>query len=234
VVFAVDGASPYYGFEKKFGSLQNLAERRFQEAARALAMIPHCSFSRLTRTEGSCFVDQHLFFEMDEAYHRLFAAVREFSPDLLVSHAFEGGHLDHDACHVLARQTARILGLPLWEFPLYWKAEQGDDVLQTFREQREGEFVLHASADELLRKMAMLAKYRTQQEITAMFPPEIERFRPAAKHAQLKASWSEYPFENRRKPWKADLFFQKISEFEAHCENRTVEARACSEMPVNA
>jgi hypothetical protein len=60
----------------------------------------------------------------------------------------------------------------------------------------------------------MFAAYRTQEKVLKVFREEDERFRPAAaeNYAQLP-SWREYPFENRRKPLRADVFIQKLTEF---------------------
>ena len=130
VVFAVDGSPPHYGFEKKYGSLQQYSDIRFLEAAVALKTLSHCSFRRLACQSGAHFVDQHLFDRMSEALTSLNQFVCRFSPDLIVTHAFEGGHIDHDACHVLAAHIARAHSLMVMEFPSYWKAEDGRDMFQ--------------------------------------------------------------------------------------------------------
>jgi len=213
VVFAVDGAPPHYGFEKRFGSLQRYANMRFQEASRALRLVPHCSHQRLAGPDGACFVDQHLFLALPEAFASLIPVARQFSPDLVVSHAFEGGHLDHDACHVLATQLARALSLTALEFPIYWRPADHHDVLQQFRDIRPGEFCLRLSEQELDLKKQMLAEYHTQLPLTTVFHPETERFRPVLQSINITPEWSTYPFENRRRPWNAAPFFQKVSEF---------------------
>lgn len=213
VVFAVDGAPPHYGFESTFRSLVNYSETRFREASRALGLIPNCSLCRLPAADGTWFVDQHLFQSLPKAFRSLLQIVREFSPDLLVSHAFEGGHIDHDACHVLARQTARVLGLRHLEFPLYWRSEQGQDICQRFREAHGGEFVLKLEPQELALKRRMLAEYQTQHRLISSFQAETERFRPMIHDDFAKPAWSRYPFENRRRRLKAELFLQKINDF---------------------
>jgi N-acetylglucosamine malate deacetylase 2 len=213
VVFAVDGAPPHYGFESKFGSLRNYSETRFREASRALGLIPHCSLLRLSAPDGTWFVDQHLFLNLPEAFRSLLPIASEFAPDLLVSHAFEGGHIDHDACHVLAKQTARALNLRYFEFPLYWRSERGQDIFQRFRENHADEFVLKLTPPQLLLKRGMLAEYQTQQSIASVFQPQTERFRPMIQDDFTKPTWSGYPFENRRRQLRAELFFRKIEDF---------------------
>ena len=216
VLFAVDGAPRGYGFERKFGSLGAYSEERFREASRALALVPRCSIGRLARKDGTAFADQHLFQELKEAFLSLRRVTRDFAPDLLVSHAFEGGHIDHDTCHILAKQTASVLSICHMEFPLYWRTAQGQDVFQRFRDPRNDEVVLALSPRELLVKRQMLAEYKTQQGLTSVFAAATERFRPAAETDSLDAVWSRYPFENRWRQLKAEVFFRNIVEFRAH------------------
>jgi N-acetylglucosamine malate deacetylase 2 len=213
VVYAVDGAPPHYGFEKKFGSLQRYSDARFVEASRALSFVPRCSIRRLSRQDGTWFLDQHLFLELPDAFASLVRIAREFSPDLLVSHAFEGGHLDHDACHILAKCTARALKLQNLEFPLYWRSPNGRDVFQQFRSSREGEFALQLSQEEIQVKRRMLSEYRSQQKLTSIFRLDPERFRGVTAANHPEPTWPEYPFENRRTPLKVELFLRKVSEF---------------------
>jgi N-acetylglucosamine malate deacetylase 2 len=213
VVFAVDGAPPHYGFEKKFGSLPKYSEVRFAEASRALNFIPSCSILRLSRSDGIPFPDQHLFLELPEAFDSLLRIARQFSPDYLLSHAFEGGHLDHDACHVLARHAAQALNLQSLEFPLYWKSADGRDVFQQFRERREEEFMLQLSQEENRVKRRMLSEYRSQKTLLSVFRLDPERFRPVLPADCAEPTWRDYPFENRRTPLTTESFLRKIREF---------------------
>jgi LmbE family N-acetylglucosaminyl deacetylase len=213
VVFAVDGAPPHYGFEKKFGSLQKYSAIRFQEVERVLAFIPHCSSRRLARPDGASFVDQHLFQDLPAAFTCLLQFTRAFSPDFIVSHAFEGGHIDHDACHVLAQHAAHALGVRCLEFPLYWRTKDAKDVFQQFRQSNKYEFTLQLSCQELLIKQRMLAEYQSQANLTSVFRADLERFRPVLNEPLPCTAWTRYPFENRHRQLKAKLFFEKVTEF---------------------
>ena len=214
VVFGVDGAPPHYGFEKGFGSLKNYSEIRFQEALRALKLIPNCDFRRLARSNGTAFIDQHLFLDLPAAFTSFIQSAQAFSPDLIVSHAFEGGHIDHDACHFLAQCAARLLDVQFLEFPLYWQDEGGKDVIQQFRQPRDGEFTLQLTPEEILLKQRMLAEYHTQAKIASIFQAEFERFRPALKQPPIRATWRKYPFENRFLCLKTKSFLAKVIEFQ--------------------
>ena len=210
VVFAVDGAPPHYGFEKRYGSLQQYSDIRFLEAAVALKTLSHCSLGRLASHSGAHFVDQHIFDRMSEALTSLNQFVCRFSPDLMVTHAFEGGHIDHDACHVLAAHIARLHSLMVVEFPSYWKADDGRDMFQQFRNHRNDEVVLKLSEHEIEVKRQMLASYRTQQALTSVFHLHTERFRPALQ--ETECTWANYAFENRRRRLGAPLFLEKIEQ----------------------
>jgi N-acetylglucosamine malate deacetylase 2 len=214
VVFAVDGAPHRYGFEKKFGSLQDYSVARFREASRALSFIPHCSFHRLVTTEGTWLSDQHLFLNLPAAFISLRRFAREFSPDLLVAHAFEGGHIDHDASHFLAKELARSLAVPALEFPLYWKSSHGQDAFQRFRESHESEFALQLSPQELQVKRRMLREYRTQRGLTGVFSQGTERFRRLVLTEDAAPDWPGYPFENRAEQYKTESFMQLVADFQ--------------------
>jgi N-acetylglucosamine malate deacetylase 2 len=233
VIFAVDGAPPHYGFEKQFGSLPKYSDLRFREAERALRYVPRCSVRRLATPDNSGFVDQHLFLSLADAFASLLQIAGPFSPDLIVSHAFEGGHIDHDACHVLAARAAQLFELPFVEFPLYWRDEQGPDVFQQFRGNLEEEIILQLSQEEVSVKQRMLAEYHSQASLAAVFNTEVERFRPASNEPITTAPWRNYAFENRWRQLKVKVFLERVADFRAlrewiHCAAFPGPPTACT------
>lgn len=110
VVFAVDGAPHCYGFERKFGSLQNYSVARFREASRALSFVPHCSFLRLATGDGTWFSDQHLFLNLPAAFISLQRFAREFSRFAGLARLRRGPH--RSRCMPLSGQTAGALVRP--------------------------------------------------------------------------------------------------------------------------
>jgi N-acetylglucosamine malate deacetylase 2 len=213
VVFAVDGAPRHYGFEKTFGSLQRYSDIRFLEASVALKFLPHCSLHRLAARDGSHYMDQHLFEHLHEALTSLEQFVSAFSPDTIVSHACEGGHLDHDTCHFLAAHAGRKHGVIVMEFPSYWQTADGQDVFQQFRNTRNDEVLLQLTEQEIQVKRQMLAAYHTQQSLTPSFHLHTERFRPVLQENHTEFAWADYPFENRRRRLNVKAFLKKIQEF---------------------
>jgi LmbE family N-acetylglucosaminyl deacetylase len=213
VVFAVDGAPAGYGIEGKFGSLKSYSAERFNEAGRALRLARNSSFRRLNTRSGTYFPDRQLFAHLEEAADSLVSIARVFLPDAIVSHSYEGGHIDHDACYLLAKHAADTLSLEHFEFPLYWKDETGQDVFQKFRNTQEGEISLNPSQTEIATKNKMLAEYQTQRDIVAMFSTNVEKFRPVrvCEYGEPSRNFS-YPgtWRSRRDSRSA---LQRFSEF---------------------
>jgi N-acetylglucosamine malate deacetylase 2 len=203
VVFATDGTPAGFGLERKYGSLKTYTELRFQEASRALSHVPSASFGWLTRADGSYFEDMHVYEELAEAVTSLRAIAQTFSPDAIVSHTYEGGHIDHDACSFLAMHVGEVLSLKRFEFPMYWVDASGQAVLQVFRDVKTGAagdvMELQLSRAEIECKGKMMAEYRTQRGTVSTFAPGVERFRPATND-QLSfkvAQCRDYLYQNR-------------------------------------
>lgn len=219
IIFATDGAPVGFGFEKKFRSLENYSRERFQESSRALGLVPACSFQRLTAPDGHYFPDRLLFEHMEDAFHSLLESIQKFSPDVLVSHAYEGGHVDHDVCSFLATQAAQTLSLKHFEFPLYWKCENGNDIFQRFREEYNNATVLELSPRELAVKKKMLAEYWTQRDIVALFSPNLETFRPVSHIDYLHPKWRTGFSGGWRRHRDTRRLLREFSEFQnAHSE----------------
>jgi N-acetylglucosamine malate deacetylase 2 len=191
VVFATDGSPAGYGLERKFGSMKAYAELRFQEASRALSHVPNAAFQWLARPDGSQFKDGHLFEELAFAAASLLEIAQRFTPDAIISHEYEGGHLDHEACSFLSMHVAASLSLKRFSFPLYWTDRSGKVVLQQFHETeptvtadglgKTAKQVIEwqLTDSEIQCKKRMLAEYQTQKGTVSTFSPDTERIRPA-------------------------------------------------------
>lgn len=106
----------------------------------------------------------------------------------VITHAYEGGHPDHDVCALLvqcaceqlsrARRTAPLR----LEFPSY-HARDGDAAWGVFWPAAGcPERVVPLDARQLTRKRAALAQFATQREVIAPFPIDPERLRPAPRY----------------------------------------------------
>ena len=211
VVFATDGTPAGYGLERKYGSLQAYTGLRFQEAARALSHVPNSTFKWLTGTDGSYFADMHVYEDLPAAATCLRAIAQAFAPDAIVSHTYEGAHIDHDACSFIAMHVAAALSLKGFDFPMYWLDQSGKACLQRFRDGglRVGARALESTEAQVMKwqlseaeiecKKKMMEEYRTQRGTVSTFDPRIERFRPATS---TSSSFSislcrDYLYQNR-------------------------------------
>ena len=103
-----------------------------------------------------------------------------------ITHAYEGGHPDHDAVACAASASCRLLerngyAVSLYEMPLY-RQGANRELHQTFASNESPELALVLDADAQVRKRQMLGCYLTQRHTLAGFAIETERFRPIPRH----------------------------------------------------
>ena len=98
--------------------------------------------------------------------------VEKIAAERVYTHAYEGGHPDHDAV------ALALAGLPnLWEFPLY-HAHGAEFVPGQFLS-GEAASVVNLDAEQRKEKKAWLDCFVSQQRVIQMFPVQQETFRPA-------------------------------------------------------
>ncbi len=160
------------------------------------------------------FGDQRASFHMGEAVHRLLPLLRERAIRILMTHAYEGGHPDHDATACVAHHAARILRrlgqeVTVIEMPFYRAARRGM-VRQRFtfaREHPERNVVLSRRARA--RKLRMVAAHRSQDCVLTQFDTTMERFRlaPAYDFSEPPNSgallYERYPWGMSGEVWKS-------------------------------
>jgi len=121
--------------------------------------------------------------------------VQEFGADRVYTHAYEGGHPDHDAV------ALALTGLPnVWEFPLY-HAFGAEFVPHSFVD-GEAETVVEFSPEEQREKREWLACFPSQKRVLDLFPVERELFRPARAYDFSKPPHEgELYYERRKLGW---------------------------------
>jgi len=98
----------------------------------------------------------------------------------VLTHAYEGGHPDHDATALATHLAARARGIPVIEFPAYHAGPGGEMEVQRFLPAATApETLVRLSPAETDRKRAMLDCFHTQAGILQLFAASMERFRPA-------------------------------------------------------
>lgn len=168
-----------------FGTRDAYAEARRQETLEALALagVPESSISNLH------FTDQQTSLHLQELIARIVEILEQANPDVLLTHAYEGGHPDHDsvafACHmartICSRRGAEVC--QLLEFCGYHAADHAICVYEFLPSQGCREFRLPLTAEERDRKIQMLRTFRTQaRTLTPFLSPQWEIFRSAPRY----------------------------------------------------
>jgi LmbE family N-acetylglucosaminyl deacetylase len=178
IVHVTDGAPRNMSDARRsgFSSREQYAQARRRELLAALA-----AGRVAARAIELKIPDQEASHHLPELARRLAATLREVQPDLVLTHAYEGGHPDHDACafavHAAARMTAPS-EYALWEFTSYHSAE-GSLESGEFLGADAGVVTVRLTPQEQIAKRRMLDCFRTQQEMLSYFSTAFERYRPA-------------------------------------------------------
>jgi LmbE family N-acetylglucosaminyl deacetylase len=181
VVHVTDGA-PRQGDAAQrhgFATAVTYAAARREElrAAMALAGVPDRALVSLG------IADQEASLHLAAIARRLADLCRERRRDLLVTHAYEGGHPDHDATALVVHAAAALLrddGLApaIVEMPLYHLGLSGWMVQRFVTRDGATETEIRLSAEQRRRKQAMLDAHATQRQVLSMIATDVERFRP--------------------------------------------------------
>ena len=163
------------------------AAARSTELDAALALVPGGRIARMTLGISDQLATAAIP-DITTRLHQVFAA---HDVRTVLTHCYEGGHPDHDAVAAAVQRT----GAEVFEFAGYHADRNGalrtgefltypghiagyDPPLTTSPEAT----VIHLQSDDLARKQAMLACFRTQREILSHFDPSVERFRRAPRY----------------------------------------------------
>jgi LmbE family N-acetylglucosaminyl deacetylase len=136
------------------------------------------------RTVALDIADQRTSFRMAELARHVADSIKRHHASVVLTHPYEGGHPDHDACAFAARfatlLAARHMTAPaILEMTSYHATPEGGWVSGVFLPNGEAPLTIDLTAEEQARKRAMLDCFRTQADILAPFGPARESFRPA-------------------------------------------------------
>ncbi|WP_274425717.1 PIG-L deacetylase family protein [Chelativorans sp. YIM 93263] len=168
-----------------FACREDYADARRKELAAAMAFAGVDPGALLSLSVP----DQAVAHHMAEVVLQVAELFREERIRLVLTHAYEGGHPDHDAtalvvhaaCHSLTRNGFRAPEIV--EFPLY-HAENGCMVVQQFAPGSERESARTVSLDGAIAeaKQRLMTAYLTQRRMLSAFGQQVERFQPAAQY----------------------------------------------------
>lgn len=162
-----------------FAAAEDYADTREQELKTALALAG----VRSDRVTHLRVPDQQAALRLPQLSLALARLLAQRRIHTVITHAFEGGHPDHDAtafCVHAAAALRRADGhtIGLIEAPLYRLGAHGIARQEFSGPPHAGERVLHLTVKERALKRMMIAAYRTQRRVLAPFRADIERFRP--------------------------------------------------------
>lgn len=178
------------------GAPRNLADARAHGFASSAAYAAARRRELAAALEAAAAVPRKLFLlgvPDQQAAHRLAELSRRLAElfrreriATVLTHAYEGGHPDHDATafavHVADRLLARSgRGLSILEMPLYRLGPEGM-LAQSFAVPGERTVTSALAAAEKARKLSMMRAHATQQAVLAAFDAESEQFRPAPRY----------------------------------------------------
>lgn len=167
------------GAPRSAGAPEDYRTKREGECRAALARLGIGHLERVTYA----IPDQEAAFALEPATRAL---VRDLATaDVVFTHAYEGGHPDHDAAAFAVQWACDLLaarGQPAparFEFASYHACD-GDRVAGRFWPDRTcPEVVARLSPEALRLKRCALDCYRSQADVIAWFEPDPERYRPA-------------------------------------------------------
>lgn len=125
------------------------------------------------------FIDQRASFHLAELALRIRAIVEEFQPAVILTHPYEGGHPDHDAC-AFAAQWFADPEVEVWEFASYHMGAGGAMASGAFLEGPGLSVALSGPQQQLKREM--FDCFQTQKGILERFRLDAETFRPAPEY----------------------------------------------------
>jgi LmbE family N-acetylglucosaminyl deacetylase len=162
-----------------FASPQAYAAARRQELEAAMALAGIVPEALVSLDVPDQDASNHLV----EITARIAEFLQNRGIEIVVTHAFEGGHPDHDATafavHGAARQLGRRGMAPaIVEVPLYHLGLSGWTV-QRFVTEAGRETLVTLSDEQRRLKQAMLDAHVTQRQVLSRLATDVERFRLA-------------------------------------------------------
>jgi N-acetylglucosamine malate deacetylase 2 len=181
VVMVTDGA-PGDAFNARragFETAQHYAQARARELRSALSIAGVADEQILTMgvQDGGVWRDQ---ISITQQLAVLFA---ERKIEAVFTHAFEGGHSDHDGVAYCVHMAAGLLlnrGPTIVEMPFYHEGA-GGLTFQTFCDGEDG-IVVALSPLQASKKRAMFEAYSSQRHILDRLDSRVERYRLARRY----------------------------------------------------
>ncbi len=168
-----------------FSTRQAYAEAREEELKLALAL------AQIPAERRSCIgrIDQKASLDMADLTEALRAIIENSAPEIVLTHAYEGGHPDHDATAMAVHcALCRIGKLRTFRAPALFEFASYNGLRGVFTPFEFIPFPDHVAltvgltSSERELKQRMIDCFKTQQNTLRGFPLELERFRRAPRY----------------------------------------------------
>lgn len=219
--------------EKGFSSRKDYAVARgaeLESAVRHAGLNPE-RFLRRLAPDGSAtpIADQEAAWRLAELTRALTAELHSFRPLAVLTHPYEGGHPDHDACAFAVHAAVRLYGerCAIVEAPFYHASghasgHAGGSGMETGRFLPDGcaEVIQSLSVEEKRKKVERLACFVTQAETLRIFAIEDERYRYAPS------------YDFNQPPHAGKLFYESFQWGTNGAQFRALAAAALAELGI--
>jgi len=134
------------------------------------------------RTLSLGIVDQEAMHHLPSLARQLRERFLQERPQAVVTHAYEGGHPDHDAAAFAVHAACRLMAEPpaILEMALYYRREgrlvSGEFLPSTAQEPRTA---IELNEEEIRRKQRMIDCFTTQRWLLTQLDSAVERLRIA-------------------------------------------------------
>jgi N-acetylglucosamine malate deacetylase 2 len=167
-----------------FSSLDGYRAARAAELDQAF----HLAGIATAKRQRFCIPDQTASFHLVQLTNRLCALIETLKPELIVTHPYEGGHPDHDACAFAVHHAVWRIAKPAGSGPLvieaafYHACADGFETEVFLPDVNTPEIAYALSDEDQRRKGDLLACFTTQRETLQSFSLHGERFRVAPQY----------------------------------------------------
>ncbi|MBR0665532.1 PIG-L family deacetylase [Roseomonas hellenica] len=164
-----------------FADVESYAAARRRELLEAIAVAGIAADRAL-----ACGIpDQQATLRLADLTRQLAALIAARRPAALITHAYEGGHPDHDATAFAVHAALRLTDAPrptLLEMAGYYAGPQGMETGCFLPMAGCAPVRLPVSPAARESKLRMIACFATQARVLAGFPVDVEALRPAPRY----------------------------------------------------
>lgn len=182
-----------------FARLQDYRRARRREFSEAMRLAGLSA----TRFEFLEIPDQEATPALVPLTRRIAELMEQQRPACIVTHPYEGGHPDHDACAFAVHHAVKLLReaqfSPAILEAAFYHARADGIATGSFSATpcSTAEITRILTAEEQARKQALLDCYATQRQTLSYFPVDCERFRVAPQYDFLRPPDSGSVFYDR-------------------------------------